>query len=32
MTSYNDWIDPLYLNELLTDEEKTIKKTAKEFL
>ena len=31
MTSDNNWIDPLYLNELLTDEEKSIKKTAKDF-
>ena len=31
MSSYNDWIDPLYLNELLTDEEKSIKNTAKNF-
>ena len=31
MTSYNDWIDPLYLNELLNDEEKSIKNTAKNF-
>ncbi len=31
MTSYNDWIDPLYLNDLLTDEEKLIRKTAKKF-
>ena len=31
MSSYNDWIDPLYLNELLTDEEKSIKNTAKKF-
>ena len=29
MTSDNNWIDPLYLNELLTDEEKSIKNTAK---
>ena len=31
MTTYNDWIDPLYLNELLNDEEKSIKNTAKKF-
>ena len=31
MTSDNNWIDPLYLNELLTNEEKSIKKTAKDF-
>ena len=31
MSSHNDWIDPLYLNELLTEEEKSIKKTAKDF-
>ena len=31
MTSDNNWIDPLYLNELLNDEEKSIKKTAKDF-
>ena len=31
MTSYNNWIDPLYLEELLTNEEKLIKKTAKKF-
>ena len=31
MSSYNDWMDPLYLNELLTDEEKSIKNTAKNF-
>ena len=31
MSSHNDWIDPLYLNELLTEEEKLIKKTAKDF-
>jgi glutaryl-CoA dehydrogenase len=27
----NDWMDPLYLNELLTEEEKSIKKTTKDF-
>jgi glutaryl-CoA dehydrogenase len=31
MYTYNDWLDPLYLNELLTEEERTIKKTAKKF-
>ena len=31
MSSYNDWIDPLYLNETLTEEEKLIEKTAKKF-
>ena len=31
MSSDNNWIDPLYLNELLTNEEKSIKKTAKDF-
>ena len=31
MKSHNDWMDPLYLNELLTNEEKLIKKTAKKF-
>ena len=31
MSSYNDWIDPLYLNELLTSEEESIKKTARDF-
>jgi len=31
MSSDNNWIDPLYLNELLSDEEKAIKKTAKDF-
>ena len=31
MSSDNNWIDPLYLNELLTNEEKAIKKTAKDF-
>ena len=31
MLSDNNWIDPLYLNELLNDEEKSIKKTAKDF-
>ena len=31
MISHNDWIDALYLNNLLTDEEKLIKKTAKKF-
>ena len=31
MTSYNDWMDPLYLNELLTNEEALIKKTARDF-
>lgn len=31
MSSDNNWIDPLYLNELLNDEEKSIKKTAKDF-
>ena len=29
MSSYNDWIAPLYLNALLTDEEKSIQNTAK---
>ena len=27
----NDWMDSLYLNELLTEEEKLIKKTAKDY-
>ena len=31
MKSYNDWMDPLYLNELLTNEEALIKKTARDF-
>ena len=31
MSSDNNWIDPLYLNGLLTNEEKAIKKTAKDF-
>ena len=31
MSSHNVWLDPLYLNELLTEEEKAIKKTAKDF-
>ena len=31
MNSFNDWIDPLYLNEVLNDEEKSIKKTASDF-
>ena len=31
MSSHNDWIDPLYLNGLLTDEEKSIKNTAKDY-
>ena len=30
-SSQNNWIDPLYLNDLLTDEEKSIKKTTKEY-
>ena len=30
-SSQNNWIDPLYLNDLLTDEEKSIKKTIKEY-
>ena len=31
MSSHNVWLDPLYLNELLTEEEKAIKKTARDF-
>ena len=31
MTSDNKWIDPLYLTDLLTNEEKAIKDTAHEF-
>ena len=27
----DDWMDPLYLNELLTEEERSIKKTAKDY-
>ncbi len=27
----NSWMDPLYLNELLTEEEKSIKKTTKDY-
>ena len=27
--SQNSWMDPLYLNELLTEEEKSIRKTTK---
>ena len=27
----NDWLDPFYLNELLTEEERSIKKTIKDF-
>ena len=29
--SIDSWMDPLYLNELLTEEEKSIRKTTKEF-
>ena len=29
--SINDWKDPLYLNDLLTDQEKSIHKKAKDF-
>ncbi len=29
--SQNSWMDPLYLNELLTEEEKSIKKTTKDY-
>ena len=29
--SVNDWRDPLYLNDLLTIEEKSIHKKAKDF-
>ena len=29
--SINDWKDPLYLNNLLTEKEKTIHKKAKDF-
>jgi glutaryl-CoA dehydrogenase len=29
--SIDSWLDPLYLNELLTEEEKSIRKTTKEF-
>ena len=28
MNSYNDWMDPLYLNELLTEEEKLATKVG----
>ena len=31
INSGDDWMDPLYLNELLTEEEKSIKKTTKDF-
>ena len=31
VNSGEDWADPLYLNELLTEEEKSIKKTTKDF-
>ena len=31
MNSHNDWIDPLYLHDLLSEEEKAIKKTAEYF-
>ena len=31
VNSGEDWADPLYLNELLTEEEKSIKKTPKDF-
>ncbi len=31
VNSEEDWADPLYLNELLTEEEKSIKKTTKDF-
>ena len=27
----DDWMDPLYLDELLTDEEKSIRKTTKDY-
>jgi len=29
--SQNNWMDPLYLNELLTEEEKSIRKTTKDY-
>ena len=29
--SQNSWMDPLYLNELLTEEEKSIRKTTKDY-
>ena len=29
--SKENWIDPLYLNELLTEEEKSIQKTTKDY-
>ena len=31
MLRQDDWIDPLYLNDLLTEEEQFIKKTAKKY-
>jgi len=31
VNSKDSWMDPLYLNELLTEEEKSIRKTTKEF-
>ena len=30
-SSQNNWMDPLYLNELLTEEEKSVKKTTKDY-
>jgi len=30
-SSQNNWMDPLYLNELLTEEEKAVKKTTKDY-